>query len=119
MAKSATTVKQDSVKIYSITIPMKAIIQSQKPHQKTIEIVYEAITKYFTSTFKKVTREFMADLENQVNFDYLLSLPYPAPFAEQRFHLDEQKYIEDADGFVRPKTLEEQARFTGYMGKLL
>lgn len=118
MAKGATTVKQDSVKIYNIIIPTKAIVESQNPYQKTIDIMYEAITKYFTSSFKKVTLEFMADLRTQIDFDYLLSLPYPAPFAEQQFLLDQQLYIEEPNGFVRAKTAEEQAQLIGYKGKL-
>lgn len=80
--------------------------------------MYEAIKLFFTRTYKKISPEFMDELWNQINLDYLLSLSYPAPFAEQRYFLDDQKYMVEPDGTVRLTTIEQQAQRTGYKGKL-
>jgi hypothetical protein len=50
--------------------------------------MYEAIAIFLTSTYKKVTSEFMNELCNNVDLEYLLSLPYPAPFKEQKYLSD-------------------------------
>jgi hypothetical protein len=80
--------------------------------------MYEAVSLFLTTTFKRVTPEFMATLWKQVDLDYLLALPYPAPFQEQKYLLDEQMYTVESNGTVRPATVEEQAHRAGYKGKL-
>src|SRR5690606_14590151 len=88
MAKKPTTITSESTKLYEILIPVKPIQESEAPFLKTIELMYEAITVFFTTTYKKVTKEFMDELWKQVDLNYLLSLPYPAP-------LEDQKYVGD------------------------
>ena len=88
LAKGYQTVKQDGVKIYTILVPLKAIGKSDKPLLKTVELMYEAITKYFITNFKSISAEFMEHLKTEIDFPYLLSLPYPAPFKDQRYVAD-------------------------------
>ena len=64
----------------------------------------------------KVTLDFMSELQKQIDMNYLLSLPYPAPFEEQKYLLDEQLFKKEADGTIRSTTLEEQSKYTGYKG---
>jgi hypothetical protein len=59
--------------------------------------MYESISIFFTTTYKKITKDLMNELWEDVNIHYLLSLPYPAA-------LIEQKYLEDTitkDGTVK------------------
>ena len=88
LAKGYQTVKQDAVKIYTVLVPLKAIGKSDKPLLKIVELMYEAITKYFITNFKSISPEFMELLKTEIDFPYLLSLPYPAPFKDQRYVAD-------------------------------
>ena len=88
MPKTSTTVKSERTKIYDVLIPKKIIDQSDQPYLRTIELMWEAITLFFTRTYKKVTQAEMDALWQKADLDYLLSLPYPAPIAEQKYLAD-------------------------------
>lgn len=60
----------------------------------------------------------MTALWKEVDLNYLWALPYPAPFQEQQYVLDEQLYTIEPDGTVRPTTVEELATRGGYKGRL-
>jgi len=89
LAKGSRTVSAENTKIYEVLIPMQIIDAAENKYLKTIELIYEAITLFLTSTYKKVTIESMAEIWEKVDLKYLLSLPYPAPFNEQKYSLDE------------------------------
>lgn len=91
MAKGSRTVSAEATKIYEILLPLKCIQESKKPLLKTIELMYEAIKKFITTNYKKVTPELMDELWKKVDLEYLLSLPYPAPLAEQKYVGDKIK----------------------------
>lgn len=97
MAKNPRTVSAESTKIYEILIPIRPIQESEAPLIKTIELMYEAMVVFFTTTYKKVTKDFMNELWRRVDLKFLLSLPYPAP-------IEDQKYVGDitlSDGTVK------------------
>jgi len=86
LAKDPRIVKSEHVKIYFVFIRVKHIRESENPLLKTIELMYEAIKIFLTTTYnKKITSEFMDELWKQVDLEYLLSLPYPAPLEEQKY----------------------------------
>lgn len=97
IGKSPRTVSAEMTKLYEALIPVKLIQESDRPFLKTIELMYEALTVFFTATYKKITKEFMDELWKQVDLNYLLSLPYPAP-------MEDQKYVGDViqpDGSIK------------------
>src|SRR5579859_2548970 len=114
LASGVRTIASENTKLYEILISIKSTQDSPRPLLTTIELMYEAISLFLTTTYKKVKPEFMTALWKQVDLDYLLSLPYPAPFQEQKYLLDEQMYTVESNGTVRPTTLEEQADRVGY-----
>ena len=89
IAKGCRTVAAESVKLYESVILVNAIRSYEDPYLGTIELMYKAIKLFLTAAYKKVTSEFMDELWNQVDLNYLLSLPYPAPFSEQKYLNDE------------------------------
>lgn len=91
LAKSGRTISAERVKIYQVLIPLKSILESDDHFLKTITLMYEALTLFFTSTYRKITQHFMQELWAKVDLDYLRSLPYPAP-------LEEQQYVGDRIG---------------------
>jgi len=89
LLKGSRTVSAENTKIYEVLIPAQLIDAANDKHLKTIELIYEAIALFLTTTYKKVTSEFMSQLWAKVDLDYLLSLPYPAPFNEQKYLIDD------------------------------
>ncbi|OJW37360.1 MAG: hypothetical protein BGO54_12170 [Sphingobacteriales bacterium 46-32] len=85
LAKKPRTIKSEGLKLYEMVVPLKLITNANDPHRKAIEIIYEGIKIFFTSTYKSVSSEFMDELWKEVDLKYLLSLPYPAPLKEQRY----------------------------------
>jgi|GEM_PF-2463311 len=90
------TVKENMVKIYEIMIPEKLIDVSNSKYEKTIELIYDAISIFLTATYKKISKEFMSELWHHVDMKYLLSLPYPAQAKDQRYLTD----IDDGKGNI-------------------
>lgn len=88
MPKNPKTVTEEGVKIYEILIPFKLIKESDNPYSRTIELMYEAITIFFTETYKKIAKDLMSELWKKVDMPYLLTLPYPAPKVEQKYLTD-------------------------------
>lgn len=90
------TIKEDNIKLYEIIIPLDEILESPNPYLRSIELMYEASKIFLTTTYKSITNEFVEDLWQKIDFEYLYSLPYPAS-------LNEQKYVGDiinSDGKV-------------------
>lgn len=82
------TVKENMVKIYQIMIPEKLINESENKYERTIELMYEAVSVFLTTTYKKVSKEFMGELWKEADMKYLLTLPYPANIKDQRYLTD-------------------------------
>jgi hypothetical protein len=98
LGKGVRTISADKIKMYEILISVKTIKESNDPLLTTIELMYDAISEFLTATYKKVKPEFMEALWKEVDLSYLTSLPYPAPFQEQKYNLDEQLYTIELDG---------------------
>jgi len=88
MPKTPQTVTKEGVKIYEALIPLKLIKEAENQYLKTIELMYEAITIFFKTAYKKITQDLMSELWKNIDLDYLLSLPYPAPLVEQKYITD-------------------------------
>ncbi|RAJ05512.1 hypothetical protein LX64_02672 [Chitinophaga skermanii] len=89
LAKGARTVSSDSLKIYECIIPFDFIRDADDPKLETIKLMFRAIKLFVTSTYKKVKPEVIDELWNEIDLNYLLSLPYPAPIDEQKYFVDE------------------------------
>ena len=50
------------VKTYEIMIPEKLIDESENRYERTIELMYEAVSIFLTAVYKKVSKEFMNEL---------------------------------------------------------
>jgi hypothetical protein len=83
LPKGSRTICAEAVKMYEVHIPLKCIQDSPNPLLKTIELIYEAIKIFLIATYKKIKPEFLDELWKFVDLDYLVSLPYPAPFSDR------------------------------------
>jgi hypothetical protein len=81
-------------------IPEKLITESENKYEAIIKLMYEAISIFLTTTYKKVSNEFMNELWHRVDLKYLLTLPYPAKVKDQKYLtdvLDDKGNIVDFD----------------------
>jgi hypothetical protein len=90
-------VSNENIKIFEFLIPMKLIDKSENKYLRTIELMFEAISVFFTSSYKKVSPTEMKHLWTLIDLDYLLKLPYPSPLTEQKYQSD----VLDENGNVR------------------
>ncbi|RAJ05513.1 hypothetical protein LX64_02673 [Chitinophaga skermanii] len=88
-ANGARTIASESIKMYSAVIHYNLIKDAEKPYLQTIELIYKVVKVFITSTYKKVKPTFIDELWNEIDLNYLFSLPYPASIEEQRYFLDE------------------------------
>lgn len=88
LGKSATTLSCEMLKIYEILIPLKLLNDVDDKYKKILELIYEALTIFFTANYKSVKPLDMEELWKIVDFKYLLSLPYPASLVNQKYATD-------------------------------
>ncbi|ANE51069.1 hypothetical protein [Flavisolibacter tropicus] len=62
LAKGSRIISAESTKIYEVLIPMQLIDAASDKQLKTIELMYEGIALFLTSTYKTVSTEFMKQL---------------------------------------------------------
>lgn len=77
--------KEESIKMYEALIPLEILSESDNYLLDVIELIYKCICIFLDTTYKKITMEQMNKLWEQVDLEYLISLPYPAPFNDQKY----------------------------------
>jgi len=83
--KDPAIIRSEMVKLYEIIIPLKLIRESDDLLFTTVQLMYEALTIFLTTTFKSIKRDEIDDLWMQVDLDYIFSIEFPAPFNEQKY----------------------------------
>lgn len=78
--------KNENIKAFPIMICIKDRIS--KSNNKNVEfglILFEAISEFLVTHYKKITRNELEDLKVNLNLHYISSINYPATQEEQRF----------------------------------
>ncbi len=65
-------------KLYTVIIPAGKLLADNNM-SGIVELFYEAISLFFTENYRKVTPEFLSALKEDIDMNYLLSIPFPAP----------------------------------------
>lgn len=79
------TVSSDHVKIYPIDIPLIEIQSSNNAFKKTVDLLLDAIELFLTDNYKKMTQQTISEEYKKIDWEYILSIPYPAEVSEQRY----------------------------------
>lgn len=85
LANGHQTVKQERVKIYNMIVPLKLIQVSGNGFDAIVMILQKALEIFFSEVSKKVTPLVFENCWSKIDWDYLKSLPYPAPVSEQKY----------------------------------
>jgi hypothetical protein len=74
-----------------------------KPKDYAI-LAYELVSSFLIKNFKKITKEILDKNLETLDYGFINSLPYPAPFEEQKYSLDESGYVKDWNDYVNKET---------------
>jgi len=75
-------------KPFTVFIPQTLIESASDPYKATIQLMVDTVILVFSREFPGLKPGSLPKFKKAVDFEYLMSLPYPAPF-------DEQQYISD------------------------
>ncbi len=82
----ASVIEEEKIKFYPVAISLDDVYTNNAtPLENIIGLYYQVISLFFLTYYKSVSREFLLKLKDKLDWDYLLSLPYPAPFNEQKY----------------------------------
>ena len=77
--------EDEKIKVYPVAININDIYRNNQHVQNVVGLYFQLLSMFFLSNYKLVSREYVADLMEKLDWDYLLSLPYPAPEEEQGY----------------------------------
>ncbi|MFJ3388362.1 MULTISPECIES: hypothetical protein [unclassified Lysinibacillus] len=87
----------NGVKEVSIRVVSKKISAIILPSDYA-DIVYDMFGSFLVASFsKKVTKEKLDELKKGLNYTYINSIPFPAPFEEQKYNADSSSYHKSVD----------------------
>lgn len=80
-----STVKEEKMIFYPVSINLEDVFKDNSPLENIISLYYQVISLFFLSSYKSISTDYMLELKEKLDWDYLLSLPYPASFNEQKY----------------------------------
>jgi hypothetical protein len=81
----AETIDEEKIRYYPIAINIEDVYANNTPMENIVGIYYQIISLFFISNYEGISEEFMLELKKKLDWDYLLSLPYPAPSEQQKY----------------------------------
>lgn len=86
----STTYKRAEIKTFHLLASPNWFITDTQPVKTLIEFIIQGIEEVFKNQYKRPPLTMLKDFKESIDYDYLLSIPYPAPFKEQMYAGDEQ-----------------------------
>jgi hypothetical protein len=68
-------------------------------------LAYELVGSFLIKNFKKITKDILDKHQENLDFNYIESFPFPASFEDQKYSLDESTY---SKGMVPGNTRKEE-----------
>lgn len=76
---------EEKIRFYPVTIYIEDLLAKEQPLENLVSLYFQIISIFFLSYYRQITTEYMLALKEKLDWDYLLSLPYPAPANEQKY----------------------------------
>jgi hypothetical protein len=77
--------EEDKLKIFPVAINLEDIYKTDDHIENIIGLYFQIISMFFTSYVETIEKKYLVELMAKIDWDYLFSLPYPAPEAEQGY----------------------------------
>ncbi|MCC5918802.1 MAG: hypothetical protein JJU02_15890 [Cryomorphaceae bacterium] len=85
---------QEKTILFPAMVPLNNIIGSQDPYKDYLEIIIDVIWLFILENSNNVSRDELEQVIERIDYEFLYSLPYPAPFIEQKFIGDDSVKIQ-------------------------
>ena len=82
-------IEEEMIKYYPVAINMEDIYENDQPLENIVSLYFQIISLFFLSNYRTISADYMLELKEKLDWDYLLALPYPAPLFEQKYVGDE------------------------------
>ncbi|MDB5192199.1 MAG: hypothetical protein JWQ96_1762 [Segetibacter sp.] len=80
-----STVEEEGVTYFPVSINIEDIYANGTVMENIVSLYYQVISLFFLNNYKSVSNEYMLELKNKIDWHYLLSLPYPVPYEQQKY----------------------------------
>jgi hypothetical protein len=80
-----SSIPEERLTFYPVSIILDEVYNGDSVMENMISLYFQVICLFFRNYFPTVTSEFLLGLKDKLDWDFLLSLPYPAPFEDQQY----------------------------------
>jgi hypothetical protein len=77
--------EDDKLKIYPVAINLEDIYKNEEHVINIVGLYFQIISLFFLSNYNIVSREYLAEQMQKLDWNYLLSIPYPATKEDQGY----------------------------------
>jgi hypothetical protein len=77
--------EDDKLKVFPVGINLEDIYKTVDHVENIVGLYFQIISRFFLSYADTVTSTYLVNLMNKIDWEYLFSLPYPAPTREQGY----------------------------------
>lgn len=82
---------EERIVYHPVSIRLEEVYKDDNVMENIISLYYQLISLFFIHYYEQVTSELMMALKEKLDWNYLLSIPYPAPYEEQQYVGDTSK----------------------------
>ncbi|WP_294823912.1 hypothetical protein [uncultured Flavobacterium sp.] len=87
-----TTFKKENTRAYPVMVsPGDSMAAHSNGSVAFALLLYRAVTEFLITHYKKLTRTELEEIQQKMDIKYLESIPYPAPFDDQQYIMDDVK----------------------------
>lgn len=80
-----SAIDEKAITYYPVTISYEQIFKDNHVVENLISLYYQVISLFFINNYKSIPADALLVLKDKIDWDYLLSLPYPAAYAVQKY----------------------------------
>jgi len=77
--------EEDKLKVFPAAINLEDIYKNDEHIENIVGLYFQIISMFFMSYSEAVSKKYLVDQMNKIDWDYLFSLPYPASAEEQGY----------------------------------
>lgn len=78
-------IEEEKVRFYPVGINLEDIYKTEEHIVNIVGLYFQIISLFFLSNYKNISKEYMVGLMDKIDWDFLFSIPYPAPAEEQGY----------------------------------
>jgi hypothetical protein len=85
----SATVEGEDLVYYPVSIILEDVLDGGNVMENIVSLYFQVISLFFLTNYEVVSQEYMLSLNENIDWAYLLSIPYPAAYEDQKYVGDE------------------------------